>query len=129
MKVAGLALKAIRYEMGLWVSLLRWVTRWPERLEPDARRFGYASTATPLLAAFIVLSAVEIPIVDLVLPWRNLRGVALAAGAYGVLWMLGMLASIRVHPHVIDRNGLIRWVGRDPNVLEEAVARLIAITR
>jgi peroxiredoxin len=30
---------------------------------------------------------------------------------------------------VIDRNGLIRWVGRDPGVLEQAVDRLLAITK
>jgi peroxiredoxin len=30
---------------------------------------------------------------------------------------------------VIDRNGLIRWVGRDSEVLEQAVDRLVAITK
>ncbi|MEZ4299748.1 MAG: TlpA disulfide reductase family protein [Polyangiaceae bacterium] len=30
---------------------------------------------------------------------------------------------------VIDRNGLIRWVGRDPDTLDRAVARLLAITK
>jgi peroxiredoxin len=30
---------------------------------------------------------------------------------------------------VIDRNGLVRWVGRDPNVMEQAVDRLLAIAR
>lgn len=30
---------------------------------------------------------------------------------------------------VIDRNGLVRWVGRDPNVMEQAVDRLLAIQR
>lgn len=30
---------------------------------------------------------------------------------------------------VVDRNGLIRWVGRDSRVLEQAVDRLVAITK
>lgn len=30
---------------------------------------------------------------------------------------------------VIDRNGLIRWVGRDAETLEQAVDRLVAITK
>lgn len=30
---------------------------------------------------------------------------------------------------VIDRNGMIRWVGRDSEVLEQAVDRLLAITK
>ncbi|MBK8252925.1 MAG: TlpA family protein disulfide reductase [Polyangiaceae bacterium] len=30
---------------------------------------------------------------------------------------------------VIDRNGLVRWVGRDPSTLERAVDRLVAITK
>jgi cytochrome c biogenesis protein CcmG, thiol:disulfide interchange protein DsbE len=29
---------------------------------------------------------------------------------------------------VIDRNGMVRWVGRDPRVVEEAVERLVAIS-
>jgi hypothetical protein len=56
----------------------------------------------------------------LLLPWEGVRTVALALGAYVVFWMVGLLASIRVHPHVVGdaglrvRNGLsvdiaIRW--------------------
>lgn len=30
----------------------------------------------------------------------------LVLGVWGLLWMLGLLASIRTHPHVIDQTGL-----------------------
>jgi thiol-disulfide isomerase/thioredoxin len=30
---------------------------------------------------------------------------------------------------VIDRNGLVRWIGRDPNMMDQAVQRLLALNR
>ena len=56
--------------------------------------------------AFIGVSAVEIPAVHLLLPWEPVRRLLLAVGIYGLLWMIGMLASLRVHPHAVDDEGL-----------------------
>jgi peroxiredoxin len=30
---------------------------------------------------------------------------------------------------VIDRNGLVRWIGRDPRMMEQAVDRLLALSK
>jgi hypothetical protein len=97
--------KAISYEFRLWRSLFRWILRRPTA-EPGAATFGYAALLTPVLVAFIVVSAIEIPIVHLVLPWASVRATALAAGVYGLLWMFGLLAAMRVHPHVVGDAGL-----------------------
>jgi hypothetical protein len=51
---------AARYEAGIWRSLCRWLTR-RGATDPDAALSGYASQVTPLLLAFIFLSALEIP--------------------------------------------------------------------
>jgi hypothetical protein len=68
--------------------------------------FGYAAQVTPILVAFSALAAFEIPVVSLLLPWPPLRYILLALGVWGLLWMLGLLASLRVHPHVVSDTGL-----------------------
>jgi len=97
--------RAVRYELGMWVSLFRWIARRPARGR-DARSFGYASAVTPLLGAFIGVSAIELPILHLVLPWEPVRIAADALGCYGLFWMLGLLASFRVNPHAVSPEGL-----------------------
>jgi hypothetical protein len=54
--VTRLLRQALSYELGLWRSLYRWMFRRPL----GAGTFGYASPVTPLLAAFIGVSAIEI---------------------------------------------------------------------
>jgi hypothetical protein len=68
--------------------------------------FGYASQITPILLAFIALAALEIPVLALLLPWPAVRYPLLALGVWSVLWMLGLLAAVRVHPHVVADAGL-----------------------
>lgn len=101
----------LRYEWGMWRSLFRWIVfRWilrrPLTSGRDEKAFPYAGTMTPLLLAFIGVSAIEIPIVDLLIPWPTVRMVAIVLGGYGLLWMVGMLASFRVSPHIVGEAGL-----------------------
>jgi len=44
--------------------------------------------------------------VSLLLAWPNVRYALLALGVWGLLWMLGLLASVRVNPHLVARAGL-----------------------
>jgi len=96
------------YELGMWRSFFRWVLRRPVTSDPSARAFSYAGVVTPILAAFIGVSVIEVPILHLILPWSTIRNVVTALGVYGALWMVGLLASLRVHPHVVSDAGL--WV-------------------
>jgi hypothetical protein len=101
---------AIRYEISMWRSLYRWLLRRPPTSESGAEVFSYVGVVRPILIAFIVLSAIEIPIFDLILrhtlPWPSVRTVVLALGVWGLLWMIGLFASLRVHPHVAGVGGL-----------------------
>ncbi|MCI0689908.1 MAG: hypothetical protein L0Y54_22115, partial [Sporichthyaceae bacterium] len=99
------ARRVLAYELGLWRSLFRWVLRRPVA-EPGAEAFLYAAVLTPVFLAFIGVSAVELPVVHLLLPWEGVRRVVDVISAYGLLWMVGLLASMRVHPHVISDAGL-----------------------
>ncbi|SDC81563.1 hypothetical protein SAMN05660690_2673 [Geodermatophilus telluris] len=100
-----LARRAVVYEIGTWRSLARWLRRRPD-VAAGADAFPYASAVSPVLWTFVVLSAVEIPLVDLLLPWPSLRAALLVAGVYGLLWMVGLLASMTVYPHAVDGDGL-----------------------
>jgi hypothetical protein len=106
----SLAQRAIAYESGMWASLFRWILRRPVTREPGAQVFGYVRVTRPFLMVFIVLSAVEVPIFDLIIsrlvPWGAVRWTVLALGIYGLIWMIGLLAMITLHPHVMTDRGL-----------------------
>jgi hypothetical protein len=96
----------LRYEMRLWLALYRWVFRRPEPVAPGTVRFSYSGGGTLLLTAFIVVSAIEIPILDLVLPWRIARIISSIVGVYGLLWMIGLMATLHVYPHLVGEAGI-----------------------
>jgi hypothetical protein len=103
--VVGLLRKAVAFEVGMWRSLWRWVRRRPD-VPAGADAFPYASAVTPVLWTFVVLSAIEIPLVDWLLPWQSARIALLVVGVYGLLWMIGLLASMKVYPHSVGDVGL-----------------------
>lgn len=59
-----------------------------------------------LFGVFIGLSAVEIPILPLLLPWHAARVISLIVGGYGLFWMIGLLATLYTHPHLVGPAGL-----------------------
>jgi hypothetical protein len=122
--------RLVRYELRLWQSLYVWTFRRPVA-RAGAETFGYSSPVTPVLAAFIGLSALEIPVAHLLLPWEQIRRVFLAFGAYGLFWMIGLLASLRVRPHVVDDTGLrVRYaITVDSTIPWDAVADVRARRR
>lgn len=104
--VFSLVRRGVAFELRLYRSLLRWVARRPVVPSADAEAFGYARLVTPVMCLWIFASAVEIVVVDLLLPWQTARIVALVLGVWGLLWMLGFLASLNVQPHLVDGSGI-----------------------
>lgn len=102
----GALRRAADFEAGIWRSLVSWVLRRPLPVPPGSAAFGYAAGAAPIMWVFIAMSAVEIPILHLLLPAGWWRVVALVLGAWGVLWMIGLLATFKVHPHEIGDEGI-----------------------
>lgn len=103
--VLAIARKVVRYEWRMWRSLFRWILRRPRGSEGD-RAFGYVSIVAPALWGFIVVSAIEIPIVDLILPWENIARIAIFLGVYGLVWMIGIAAGLIMHPHLVGEDGI-----------------------
>jgi hypothetical protein len=96
----------LKYELRLWEALFRWAFRRPHRVEPDTVTFSYTGAVAMLFGVFIGLSALEIPILHLILPWPAARVASLMLGAYGLFWMIGLLATLHTHPHLVGSSGL-----------------------
>lgn len=101
---------ALTYEGAMWRSLYRWTLRRTDTAGPGAVAFSYVGAVKPFLIVFIAVSAIEVPIADLIVsrlvPWPWVRFAVLAVGIYGLIWMLGLLAGLLTHPHVADDAGL-----------------------
>lgn len=96
----------VRLEIGIWRSLFLWVFRRVPGRGPRSEDFGYGKEVTPIILVFIFLSALEIPVVHLLIPWPAVKLALLIVGVWGVLWMIGYLAGMRVFRHLIDDSGM-----------------------
>ncbi|WP_439593951.1 hypothetical protein [Microbacterium sp.] len=104
--IVRIARAAWRAEVGVWLSLYRFVFRRP-KVPPGASGFAYHSPILTILVVFIVLSAIEIPIIDLIVhPWPWIRIPLLIAGIWGVTWMLGLLLGFLTRPHAVGPDGI-----------------------
>lgn len=98
--------RLIRLELNIWRSLLFWIVRYKPGVGPGARTFPYARELAPLIGVFIFVSAIELVAVHLLLPWETVRLILDIVSLWGLLWMFGLLASMKVFPHVLDDEGL-----------------------
>ena len=98
--------KAIAMELGNWRSLLLWVRRRFAGQGPGVQPFSYAKQITPLMWAFVFVSLIELPVIHLLIPWDTVRLVVLVVSVWGLLFMVGMLASMKVFPHLLDAGGI-----------------------
>ena len=107
---------AVGFELALYRSLARWVARRPD-VPSGATPIGYSRLVAPMLWLWIFGSTVEVIVVEVVLrhvdqPWAAaVRVPLLLLGIWGVVWMLGMLASLRVRPHLLTDTELLARSG------------------
>jgi hypothetical protein len=102
----SLARWLVTLEIGIWRSLFLLVTRRVPGQAPGVQAFPYHRDVAPIMAAFIFVSALELPVVHLLLPWDAVRLIVDVLSIWGLLWMVGFLASMKVFPHLLDDNGL-----------------------
>ena len=82
-----------RGEMLIFESIWLAITRRP-RIAEGAKGFAYHRPTLTILMIFIVLSAIEIPIIDMIVHrWVPVRVLMLAIGIWGLLWMIGLLCA------------------------------------
>ncbi|HYI31996.1 MAG TPA: hypothetical protein VEX88_00875 [Glaciibacter sp.] len=140
-RVFAVIVRAVRLEILLYVSIGRALIRRPA-VPAGAKGFGFHSSVLTILVVFIVLSAVELFVVDLIVQrWEPVRIGFLVLGIWGLVWMIGVLCSHIVRPHTVGpdgiriRNGLdmdahVRWedihsVGITKQVDEPKTPRII----
>ncbi|GAA0579734.1 hypothetical protein GCM10010172_75850 [Paractinoplanes ferrugineus] len=98
----GVVKFVIMYEVRLWLALFRWILRRPRPVPPGSAVFHYSGAVKMILVVLLFVSAIEIPILHLMLPWESVRVLSLIVGFYGLFWMVGLLATMRIYPHVVS---------------------------
>lgn len=98
--------RLLRAEWNIWRSLVLWVTRRRPGATATTVAFPYNRDVTPLLFAFLFASLLELPVFHFLIPWESVRLGFLVLGVWGVLWMVGYIAAMRVFPHLLDQRGL-----------------------
>ncbi len=103
--VVVLARRAVAFELHQYRSLFRWIFRRPD-VPAEAVAFAYIGAVALLLWVFIAVSAIELVVLHLLLPWETVRVIADVLSMWGLVWMFGFMASFKVHPHLVGESGL-----------------------
>lgn len=102
-------LRLMIHEVRLYTSTLRWVTgRWRHGVREGDLAVRYASGGAALLLTFAYGSVIETLVLAVLIPWPLVREITLALDLWGVYFILGVLASFVVRPHVIGADGSLR---------------------
>lgn len=103
----SLLVRLTKMELRIYESIWRIIARKP-RIPSDSVGFKYHRPVLTVLIVLIVLSAIEIPVIDAIVHrWTPVRIGFLILGIWGVTWMLGLLFAFFTRPHVVGTDGII----------------------
>lgn len=98
--------RALLMELAIYASIGRFIARRPA-VPRGAAGFSFHKPVMTILVIFIVLSAVEIPIFDLIVHrWPAVRITLLVLGIWGLTWMFGLLCAYLMRPHTVGPDGI-----------------------
>ena len=101
---------AMQIEANGWRSLALWLRRRTVLMEGE-KPYPYRGPLLAPMWVMIVLSALEVVALDVIIPWTPgliwLRIFLIVLGAWGVIFVFGMLAGVTVHPHASGPDGLL----------------------
>ncbi|KNY05736.1 hypothetical protein [Microbacterium sp. GCS4] len=105
-RLGSLLRRALLSEIRVYTSIARAIARRPA-VPIGGTGIAYHRPLLTILIVFIGLSAVEIPIVDLIVHrWPVVRIIMLVVGIWGVTWMVGLLCAMLMRPHTIGPDGV-----------------------
>lgn len=106
-RLAGhFARRAVEMEIHGYQSIFRFAFRRP-RVPAGATGFSYHQPVLAILIVFIVVSAVELVVVDIIVhPWPAVRIPLLALSIWGLVWMFGLLFGMLTRPHSVGADGI-----------------------
>lgn len=112
-----LVVEGLRLELRMYVGLVRLLARRHD-VPDDTEPHRYVGAVAVLLWAISAVSAVELVVLHLVIPWEWLRITADVVGIWGLVWCLGMTGCHHVYPHLVGPDGLaVRAARRTPQVV------------
>lgn len=98
--------RALLVELSIYANIGRFIARRPA-VPRGAKGFSFHKPVMTILMIFIVLSAVEIPIFDLIVHrWPAVRITLLVLGIWGLTWMFGLLCAYLMRPHTVGPDGI-----------------------
>jgi hypothetical protein len=101
-----LAKRAILMELRGYQSIYRFMFRRP-KVPAGAEGFSYHQPILAIMIVFIVVSAVEVVVVDrIVHRWTYIRLPLLIISIWGLVWMLGLLFGMLARPHAVGPDGI-----------------------
>jgi hypothetical protein len=101
-----IARRATMMELHGYQSIYRFVFRRP-KVPAGGVGFGYHKLVLPILIVFVVVSALEMLVVDLIVRrWAYIRVPLLILSIWGIVYMLGLLFGMIVRPHAITADGI-----------------------
>lgn len=105
-KTGSFLYRLLVIELRIYDSIFRAIARKPA-IPRGASGFTYHRPTLTILIIFIVLSAVEIPIIDLIVhQWPAVRIFFLVLGIWGLTWMIGLLCAFFTRPHTVGPEGI-----------------------
>lgn len=105
------AVRAGRYELGLYRDLLRWA-RGRTDVPEGARALPHPPGRLQMLGFLTAVLLIELVAVHLLLPSGTVRLIALLLSLWGIVFVWGLVASERVRPSFIDDQRLVLRRGR-----------------
>lgn len=100
------ARRLLAMEAGGYRSIVRWVRRRPD-IPAGAEAVGYSQISGPMMWLFVIGSAVEVVVVHVLLHrWPWVQWPVLVLGVWGLVFMVGLLAGVRTHPHLLTEDTL-----------------------
>jgi hypothetical protein len=98
--------RATMMELRGYQSIYRFVFRRP-KVPAGGVGFSYHKPVLPILIVFVVVSALEMLVVDLIVRrWAYIRVPLLILSIWGIIYMLGLLFGMLVRPHAITADGI-----------------------
>ena len=114
-KLGLLLWRALKLEILGYLSIARFLLR-RKGIPPGGKAFTYHAPSAPVLAVFIVVSAIEVVVVDLLVQrWPAVRITMLVIDIWGLMYILGLLFGFLTRPHVVTREGLTLRRGPEVN--------------
>ena len=98
--------RAIFMELHGYQSIYRFIFRRP-KVPTGAAGFSYHQPILAIMIVFIVVSAVEVIVLDwIVNRWTYIRIPLLIISIWGLVWMLGLIFGMLVRPHAVGPDGI-----------------------